>query len=311
MALSYPLKASAGLAKLQKMPKLITIVTPSFNQAKYLDECICSVRDQVNSDLIEHIVIDGGSTDNSIEVLEKHSDWLKYWHSKPDNGQSAAINEGFRLAQGRILSWINSDDALAPGAARQMIKTLGSIDKPAWAYGRSMIVDNDSNCLDVGRLDPMNSLADILDYHNYLMQPGVFWNRALWAEVGGLDESLHFAMDFDLWVKFIGICPGIPVESIVGVNRLHSETKGATGGFQILRDIVEVYLRASSGNDPECLKKLADLSRDLSHQANVAISSGETVQCLQLLKLAFRAHKIAFFNRSSAKALLKRASVKI
>ena len=228
---------------------VVSVVTPSYNQVSFLDECIYSIRNQTRSDLVEHILLDAGSTDGSLSILEKHSDWLKYWHSRPDRGQSQAINEGFRMATGDIMCWINSDDALSSNAAEIMIAALDGIKEPAWAYGRSIIIDQNSEMMGVGRLDKICSVCDVLRFHNHLMQPGVFWNRAMWDCAGTINENLHYVMDFDLWLRFSKISPPICIDKIIGVNRIHEDTKSSKGGLLIHKEISSV-IRMHAMNNP-------------------------------------------------------------
>ncbi len=178
----------------------ISIVTCSFQQGRFLDDTIRSVIGQEYPGL-EYIVIDGGSTDNSVETIRRHSDYIQYWVSEKDRGQTHALRKGFERARGEILGWLCSDDLLLPGA----LATVGNFfaDNPEIkaVFGNAIWIDAAGNAIRVKREPRFNRFVFLHD-HNYIPQPSMFWRRELYEQVGGLDERFNLAMDSDLWEKF-------------------------------------------------------------------------------------------------------------
>ncbi len=190
----YSFPAGAG-----KAPK-ISIVTPSFNHGMYLERTIRSVIDQ-NYPNLEYIVQDGGSHDGSAEILRKYADSLRHWESAKDNGQSHAINLGFRHATGEIMAYLNSDDFLLPGTLPYIADYFRRHPEIDVVYGHRIVVDAEGR--EVGRwvLPPHND--EVLSSVDYIPQETLFWRRRIWEKVGGqVDESFQFAMDWDLLIRF-------------------------------------------------------------------------------------------------------------
>jgi glycosyltransferase involved in cell wall biosynthesis len=188
----------------------ISIVTPSFNQGQYIEETILSVLNQNYPD-VEHLVIDGGSTDATREVLERYRNRLAYAVSEPDKGQSQAINKGLRRASGEILAWLNSDDMLAPGALAavamgfatnpqaDVISGVCCLYENGKIVGRHITASQDGPLL----LDELLDLDGAWLAGQFFYQPEVFFSRKLWEQTGGhIDESLYYSLDYDLWVRF-------------------------------------------------------------------------------------------------------------
>lgn len=204
------------------MPEpLVSIVTPSLNQARFLREAIDSVRSQSYTS-IEHIVIDGGSTDGTLEILQE-CDGLR-WLSESDTGQSHALNKGFAMAQGEVFGWLNADDAYERLAVEQ---ALAAIEGVGLVYADVTRVNDDGVNPRRIRSRPTWDLWTELNVGNGVYSPSVFFTREAFERVGGIDESLHFAMDYDLWLR-IGMRFGARhVDQIWGVQRLHDDAKTA------------------------------------------------------------------------------------
>lgn len=201
----------------------ISIVTPSYNQAQYLEETIRSVLLQ-NYPNLEYIIMDGGSTDGSVEIIKKYSKYLTYWESETDRGQSHAINKGFQRSTGEIMAWINSDDYYAENAFKIVAEKLGS-NKKAMLIGSSIQIENDEKPLRV--LDDRKPAWDAMVYDSRTFpQPSVFWTRALWDKAGPLDDSLYFLMDYDLWLKMRHETEqAIFVDNVLSYVNLHQDQK--------------------------------------------------------------------------------------
>lgn len=178
----------------------ITVVTPSFNQAAFLEQTLRSVLDQGYPDL-EYIVIDGGSSDGSTAILDRYASRLSYLQSKPDGGQTDALIQGFERATGDILAWLNSDDAYEPGALAEAAAHFERHPDDRFIFGDATWIDREGAILRRKREMPFNRFI-WLRTHNYIPQPSAFWRRSLYQEVGGLDRTFDLAMDADLWIRF-------------------------------------------------------------------------------------------------------------
>ena len=207
-----------------KLPR-ITVVTPSFNQAQFLERTLNSVLSQGYAD-VEYFVLDGGSTDGSAAILERYADRLAFWRSAPDRGQAAALREGFARATGEVLCWINSDDTLAPGSLGRVGKIFSERPEVDLIYGGLRSIDAHDR-----RLFTQWAALDLptLVYESaFTSQPSSFWRRGIYEKAGGVDESYRFAMDYDLLIRMLlaGARP-LKIRPVLANYRVHPATKSS------------------------------------------------------------------------------------
>jgi len=203
-----------------KLPR-ISIVTPSFKQAEYLEETILSVLNQGYPN-IEYIVIDGGSSDGSVEIIRKYEKHLSYWITEPDRGQADALVKGFKRATGEIFSWLCSDDLYKPGALWVAAGAFLNIPALDVFYGDTEYVYPDGTTRRKNRVAYEYS---IMRYFNLIAQPSSFFSRASYERAGGLDPSLQYAMDYDLFLRMGSEARCVNVPLVLSSYRLHSESK--------------------------------------------------------------------------------------
>lgn len=218
----------------------ISIVTPSFNQGEFIEETLRSVRSQGHSD-VEHIVIDGGSTDDTLSILERHKSTLAYVQSRPDGGQTDALIQGFARATGDVLAWLNSDDLYEPDTLADVVDHFRNHPDDRFIYGDATWVDRDGSVLRRKREMGFNRFI-WLRTHNYVPQPSAFWRRDLYEEVGGLDPSFDLAMDSDLWIRFADRATPRHVPRLWSRMRSYPEQKN-------------VRLRAQSDAEDELIRR--------------------------------------------------------
>jgi glycosyltransferase involved in cell wall biosynthesis len=204
----------------------ISIVTPSLNQAAFLERTICSVLEQDYPE-IEHLVYDGGSTDGSVGILRRYEDRIAYWESAPDRGQSHAVNKGLERATGEIVGWINSDDYYLPGAFATAAAAFDANPGAEWVCGACRYLRADGSLELVSRPHLPRGPRSAWAYEPwYVPQSSSFWRRSVFDRVGGLREDLHYAMDVDLGLRLAlsGILP-ILVEQELAVRADHELAK--------------------------------------------------------------------------------------
>ncbi len=227
-----------------KLP-LVSIVTPSYNQARYLETAIRSVLEQDYPD-IEYILVDGGSSDGSLEVIRRYSERLAWWVSEPDKGQTDAINKGFARANGEILAWLNSDDTYQPGAVAEAVEFLRSRPEVGLVYGDANFIDQDGRL--IGRFPAAQT-----DYRRlrrgyvHIPQQSAFFRADLWKKVGPLDSSFYFAMDYDLWVRLAALAPIQYVPRTWANFRLHSHGKTVAADERCWPEMLRVHYRDGGG----------------------------------------------------------------
>jgi glycosyltransferase involved in cell wall biosynthesis len=214
------------------LPK-ISIVTPSFNQGQYLEETIQSVLDQ-NYPNLEYVVIDGLSSDNSVEIIKKYEKYLTYWCSESDNGQAHAINKGFQKCTGEIFNWLNSDDYLEHGALFKVIESFKN-EEVNMVAGK---VRNFSSTSEEIIANQQLSAVGLMCWEPGVkfVQPGVWMRRDLISKCGGIDEQFHYAFDWDLYIRYLYHFPTVKELDDILVNfRLHenSKTQSMIGLFTI------------------------------------------------------------------------------
>lgn len=203
------------------MNNKISIVTPSFNQVDFIERTIRSVLNQSYSNL-EYIVVDGGSTDGTVEILKKYGDKVK-WISEKDNGQTEAINKGMKMATGNILAYLNSDDTYQPNALTLANDCFLRNKKAMIVYGKGRYIDVKDNYLNDYPTE--NVSLKVLKNKCPVCQPSVFWKRDLWDEVGIFDESLKYGMDYDYWIRVARKFNFFYIDDYLANYRLHKQAK--------------------------------------------------------------------------------------
>ena len=214
----------------------VSIVTPSFNQGRFLEQTIRSVLDQGYQNL-EYIIIDGKSNDESVEIIRKYEDRLAYWVSEPDRGQADALNKGFARATGDILAWINSDDFYYPGAIASAVAAFASNPGLGLVYGRGNRVDETANTICEFAETRDFDLEALVHGVDYILQPTTFMRRQALHEAGPLDRDMHYAFDWDLWIRLGKRFPATMLDSLLAASREYAATKTLSGGFRRTEEI--------------------------------------------------------------------------
>lgn len=244
---------------------LTSVIMPSFNQAQFLPAAIDSVLSYDGD--VELIVMDGGSTDGSVAVLERYGPRLTHWQSAPDGGQAAAINAGFARARGEIFCWLNSDDMHVPGALARVVAAAGERPRRFLRYGSAIHLREGSG-LDAVLAPAHPAVGDRLTYEDVVVQPSAFWSRDVWEGTGPLDETMHFAFDWDWFIRAREHADFDHVDEVYSIYRLHDAHKTGSGGSRRREELAEVAGRYAPAEWADLYRRLLDLVE--THQARIS-----------------------------------------
>jgi glycosyltransferase involved in cell wall biosynthesis len=288
---------------------LVSIVTPSYNQGRFLEATIRSVLEQDYPN-IEYLIIDGGSTDESLAVIQRFEHRLFFWESQPDRGQAHAVNKGLARAGGEILGWLNSDDLLAPGAVRRAVQIFISQPEVDVVYGRLVRINQS------GRWIPTPTLPkDRVEFgpayvigECIVNQPGAFWRRRIMDQVGLLDESLSYSLDYDYWIRMaLAGARFKRVDTVVALFRLSpiSKTVGQTAAhaveqFGILEKVLaEPDIGGRLGlTESQAQQQKSRARADIALRAAYGYAKlGDYRKTLAWLGVVLRNDPLAFFER--------------
>ena len=246
----------------ENMP-LVSIVTPSYNQGKFIEYAILSVKNQCYPN-IEHIIVDGGSTDNTIDVIRKYEgEYNLRWISEPDRGQSDAINKGFKMAKGEVIGWINSDDAyLSRSTISEVVKFFNTNLDAKIVYGDTVLINAENEII---RLNPVLLFLghESLKIHRTPHQPAVFFRRYI-IDKYSLDVNLTYCMDHDLWLKIEKEYKFYYIKKFLSCFRLHDCSKSVSKCYEMDMEIAEV----------------ADRYRMISDHTNILDRTGNIIRLI-------------------------------
>ncbi len=214
----------------------ISIITPSLNGGAYLRQTLDSVLSQNGDFDLQWLIIDGGSTDETIPLLKSTTDPRVKWISQPDAGQTSAINKGLATAKGDIVAWLNCDDVYTPGALAIVAKTFQQNPDAQWLVGRCDIIDCSGNIARSAVTRYKNRRLDSFTFKsllrtNFISQPAVFWRKSFGSSIGQLDESLYWTMDYDLWLRMAQAGPPLVSNQTLASFRVHDSSK-SRGGYR-------------------------------------------------------------------------------
>lgn len=282
----------------------ISIVTPSYNQGQFIEETIRSVLLQGYPNL-EYIVIDGGSTDGSVEIIQKYEPWLKSWVSEPDNGQTNAINKGWRQSAGEYVTWLNSDDLLLPGSLQKSVTVLIKDETLDIVYGNVLKINEYSKPLpkpyDRIVAKSFDLYQMLVKWRNPVPQQGFLMRRSLLERIGYLDESFDFTMDFEYWVRIaLNGYRGKPISHFLGVFRQHQVAKSSTIQRERIQDRYHIHSKVFEEDSiPDELVGLSDRSKqNLSwNAAYIAYRAGDARSARLYASKYMRSGGLRYFPR--------------
>jgi len=259
---------------------LVSIVTPSYNQASYLEQTITSVLNQDYSH-IEYIIVDGASTDNSVDIIEKYKSKLAYWVSERDTGQADAINKGFAHATGEIIAWLNSDDYYLEGTLSAAVKIFEENPDVVLAYGNMLAVDEHGKTFNTLNYKQL-TLEDLLCFQ-IIGQPAVFMRRSALQKTGGLDPTFHFLLDHHLWIRIAQQGKILHVPQTWAAARYHAEAKNRAKAAEFGREAFRILESVEQdGNLAPILAKVNRRARASTHRVDsrYLLDGGQPVAAL-------------------------------
>lgn len=225
----------------------VSIVIPSFNQGNFIEETLLSIFNQTYTDY-EIIIMDGGSTDSTVEILEKYDKKIDFWVSERDEGQTDALKKGFDKASGEIFCWLCSDDLLEPNSLKYVTDFFTKNPKEQVVTGNATWIDIKGKILKYNKDIPFIKWIWLYSY-NYVVQPSTFWKASIYKKVGGMDVSKNLTMDSDLWIKFSQYCKINKIEKYLSRLRLYPEQKN-------------VRLRDESNKEDIIIRKMYGVDRN-------------------------------------------------
>ncbi len=220
---------------------LVSIVTPSYNQARFLEETIQSVLAQDYAP-IEYLIVDGGSQDGSLEIIQRYAHRLAWWISEADNGQTEAINKGFAHAHGEVFAWLNSDDTYLPHAVREAVQYLQAHPEVGMVYGDANLINESGEVIGTFPARQTN-YRRLRRGYVHIPQQAAFFRASLWHQVGPLDPTFFFAMDYDLWVRIAKIAPIHYYPRLWANFRLHRAGKSLLADEHCWPEMLRVHRR--------------------------------------------------------------------
>ena len=234
----------------------LSFVIPTRNQASFIGQCIesCLAQDIPDSEII---VTDGASTDDTPALLAGYGDRIR-WVSEPDRGQSDAVNKGVRMARGELIAWINSDDYYASSYAVATLVEAFDVERDVdIAYGNGLRVDVDGNAIGPYRARPITRVADIITHPaSFVLQPAVLFRRSLFLDVGGLVESLHYTMDYELWIRMFAAARKTRyIPEVIAHARYHSDAKSIAAMGKQIRELLQVKRDSARRLDLDALDR--------------------------------------------------------
>lgn len=242
---------------------LVSVVTPSFNQARYLEQTMRSVLEQ-DHPRIEYIVVDGASQDGSVDIIRNHEGKLAYWVSEKDSGQAEAINKGLARASGEIVAWLNSDDYYLPGAVSSAVKAFELNPDAALVYGDMLAVDENGQTTNLMQYSQL-SLADLLCFQ-IIGQPSVFFRRDALEKAGLLDTTFHFLLDHQLWIRIAQHGKLLHVPQVWSAARYHAGAKNVAKAAEFGREAFRILEWAK--NQPGLAETISGVERRARASAN-------------------------------------------
>ncbi len=288
--------------------KLVSIITPSFNQARYLEQTIQSVLGQ-DYPHIEYIVVDGASTDGSVEIIKKYADLesdglpsevqkqasvphkIDWWLSEKDSGQAEAINKGLARATGEIVAWLNSDDYYLPGAVSAAVKVFEENPDVMLVYGNMLAVDDRGNPFNTLTYKQL-SLQDLLCFQ-IIGQPAVFFRRSILEKTGFLDSTFHFLLDHHLWIRIAQHGKILHVSQTWAAARFHAEAKNRAKAAEFGREAFRILAWAESQPKLcEAVRPVERRARASAHRvdARYLLDGGKSASALRAWMRAFFIH---------------------
>lgn len=269
---------------------LVSVITPSYNQADFLEDTIKSVLAQ-DYPAIEYLIIDGGSTDGSVDIIRKYKSELVWWISEPDEGQAAAINKGMIRAQGEIVAWLNSDDLYLPGAVSRAVAEFQSHPQLGLVFGNAVTIDV-GGCPIRELIFPDWQLEDLIGFR-IICQPAVFMARELYEQVAGLDLNYHYMLDHHLWIRIANLASIQHIPSMLAAARHHEAAKNVSQAAAFGRESLEIL---------EWMKTQPDLATFVAANKRQVLAGAYRLNARYLLDdgqfaPALKSYARAFFNQ--------------
>jgi len=271
---------------------LVSIITPSYNQAAYLEQTIQSVLNQDYAP-IEYFIVDGGSTDGSLDIIHKYQDQLTWWVSEPDKGQADAINKGLARANGDIVGWLNSDDYYQPGAIKDAAAMLVSQPALGMVFGDAITVDQEGKSLNKLIFGDWG-LKELMAFR-IICQPAVFMRHSIQKHTGGLDKSYHYLLDHQLWIRIAQQAPILHVPRFWAAARHHTGAKNVAEAGDFGQEVLRIYEWMTT--DPDLAPLVEQYRNSITAGAyrlngRYLLDGGKSRQSLQSYRVALRADPI-------------------